>query len=250
MDIQLIRHATLWIEFSGKKLLIDPMFSTKGELPPTPNTPNELRNPLIELSMDINPLLQADAILLTHLHRDHFDDAAIQALPKDIPIFCQPSDEGKLKDLLFTHIQAIENKFIWGDLTIIRTSGQHGRGEIGKQMSPVSGFILQALGESSLYVTGDTIWCEEVEQALEQNRPEVIIAFAGAAQFVTGGVITMDTEDLRQLYLSSPHSPIVVVHLDAWNHCLLTRKQLSDYLVERDMFDRFYLPQDGETMSF
>jgi L-ascorbate metabolism protein UlaG (beta-lactamase superfamily) len=249
MNIQLIRHATLWVEYADKKLLVDPMFSKKEELPATPNTPNEQRNPLLDLSVDLEYFLQPDAILLTHSHRDHFDEAAIQCLSKDIRIYCQPPDEQKLKDLSFCDVRVVETQVVWDDVTIIRTDGQHGRGEIGKQMGEVSGFILQQAGESCLYITGDTVWCEEVEQTIVVYRPEVVVAFAGAAQFLTGGVITMDKEDLRQLYVASPNSDIIVVHLDAWNHCLLTRKALSDYLVETDMFDRFFLPQDGEKIS-
>jgi L-ascorbate metabolism protein UlaG (beta-lactamase superfamily) len=250
LNIQLIRHATLWIEYAGKRLLIDPMFSKKEELPATPNTANEQRNPLLDLSVDIETLLQPDAILLTHTHRDHLDEAALQHLSRNIRIYCQPTDKQKLMDLSFTDIQVVENQAVWDSLNIIRTNAQHGRGETGNRMGEVSGFLLQAEGEESLYITGDTVWCEEVEQIIEAHRPAVVIAFAGAAQFLTGGVITMDKEDLHQLYMSSPNSNIIAVHLDAWNHCLLTRKALSDYLVETDMFDRFHIPQDGETISF
>jgi L-ascorbate metabolism protein UlaG (beta-lactamase superfamily) len=250
VDIQLIRHATLWIEYSGKKLLVDPMLSPKGELPATPHTANELRNPLIDLSVDVNSLLQPDAILLTHSHRDHFDEAAVRSIAKDTRIYCQPEDRQKLIDLSFSNVIVVDTQINWDHLTIIRTKGQHGRGKVGKEMGAVSGYVLQSAAEKSLYLTGDTVWCEEVEQVIESYRPKVVIAFAGAAQFVTGGVITMDKEDLHQLYIASPNSKMIVVHLDAWNHCLLTRKALSDYFVEMNIFDRFYLPQDGEWISF
>lgn len=250
MNIQLIRHATFWIEYAGKKLLIDPMFSKKGQLPATPSTSNEQRNPLIDLSVDVASYLQPDAILLTHSHQDHLDDAAIQCLLKNTTIYCQPADKQKLIDLSFENIIVIETEIDWDGMTIIRTNGQHGRGKIGKQMGAVSGYILQSDKEKCLYITGDTVWCEEVEQVIESYRPEVVIAFAGAAKFLTGGVITMDKEDLHQLYVASPNSKIIAAHLDAWNHCSLTRKVLSDYLVESDMFDRFYLLQDGEVIAF
>jgi L-ascorbate metabolism protein UlaG (beta-lactamase superfamily) len=238
------------MEYAGKKFLVDPMFSKKGELAATPHTPNQQANPLVELSIELNEYKKPDAILLTHTHRDHFDDEAIAFLPKETLLFCQSEDKARVEEASFTQVQVVQEKNTWEGITITRTSGQHGRGEIGKQMGAVSGFILQAAGEPSVYIIGDSIWCEEVEQALEENRPEVIVAFAGAAQFLTGGAITMDMEDLRQLRLASPESNIIVTHMDAWNHCLLTRKNLSDYLVQRDMFDGFHLPQDGEILSF
>ena len=37
-----------------------------------------------------------------------------------------------------------------------RTGGQHGDGEIGRKMAPVSGFVLSAQDEPLLYLAGDT----------------------------------------------------------------------------------------------
>ncbi len=37
-----------------------------------------------------------------------------------------------------------------------RTSGRHGSGQIGEQMGAVSGFVLAAAGEPTLYIAGDT----------------------------------------------------------------------------------------------
>ena len=37
-----------------------------------------------------------DGVLVTHLHRDHFDSRAAELLPKTLPIFCQPVDADRL----------------------------------------------------------------------------------------------------------------------------------------------------------
>jgi L-ascorbate metabolism protein UlaG (beta-lactamase superfamily) len=44
---------------------------------------------------------EIDAVLVTHLHRDHFDEAAERLLPRDIPVFCQPADAKRLGELGF-----------------------------------------------------------------------------------------------------------------------------------------------------
>src|SRR3954447_160469 len=42
--------------------------------PPVPGTPNERRNPLVPLPVDPATLVDGlDAVLVTHLHADHFD---------------------------------------------------------------------------------------------------------------------------------------------------------------------------------
>lgn len=249
MNIQLVRHATLQLLFHNYKLLIDPMLSPAGTLPTTPNTPNPLPNPLVDLPINVSELLDADAILITHTHRDHLDDAAINILPKQLPVFCQPEDEEKLEKHGFTNVTSIEEKYEWNGIRFTRTGGQHGTGEIGKQMGPVSGFVLQADDESTLYLTGDTIWCSEVDSALEQHQPEITVIFAGAAQFLTGDPITMTKEDICLVAKKAPQTKIIVAHMETWNHCLLTRSELRAYVESKQLTEQVLVPENGEWIN-
>jgi hypothetical protein len=65
MKLQLIRHATLWLEYAGNRFLVDPMFSDVGVNPPIINTPNDRRNPLVPLPFAVDGLLNPDAVLVT-----------------------------------------------------------------------------------------------------------------------------------------------------------------------------------------
>src|ERR1043166_1868448 len=66
--------------------------------PAVPNTPNPRPNPLVELPEPPEALVaRLDAVLVTHLHQDHFDDTARRLLPRDKPLLCQPEDEERLK---------------------------------------------------------------------------------------------------------------------------------------------------------
>jgi len=83
MEIQLVRHATLRVTYANRTLLVDPMLSRAGELAATPNTPNQRPNPLVELPVPAESVIVwIDAVLVTHIHRDHFDQAAADLLPK------------------------------------------------------------------------------------------------------------------------------------------------------------------------
>ncbi|BCU81644.1 MBL fold metallo-hydrolase [Polycladomyces abyssicola] len=243
MKIKLIRHATFQIRYAGVELLVDPMLSKAGSLPPTTNTPNQRSNPLVSL-------LHPDVILLTHLHRDHFDDEAVNRLPKHIPILCQPPDQESLHKKGFMDVRPINKQVSYKGIRFSRTGGQHATGEIGQKMGPVSGFVLQAQGEPSLYLTGDTIWCPEVETALMTYRPEVVVVFAGAAQFLTGDPITMAKEDVRKLRQAVPNSEITVAHMEVWNHCLLTREELKRDLADQGLIEGVWVPEDGEEREF
>ena len=180
MKIQLIRHASLLIEMNGSTILVDPMLSDAQALDPTANTVPVLRNPLVSLPshVTLEALKQVDAVFVTHTHRDHFDEAAIELLPKDITLFCQPEDADKISTHGFSNVTAIADTLVWNGIHIKRTSGQHGRGEIGEKMGPVSGFIYEAASEPSLYITGDTVWCPEVQEACAAQS-DVVIAFSG-----------------------------------------------------------------------
>jgi L-ascorbate metabolism protein UlaG (beta-lactamase superfamily) len=251
MNIQLIRHATLRIRYGGCTLLVDPMFSAAGSLPATPNTANQRPNPLVDLPLSVEEVLQGiDAVLVTHTHRDHLDDAAIASLPRHLLLFCQPEDEAKLKQYGFTRVTPIAREVRWEGIRFVRTGGRHGTGEIGEKMGPVSGFVLQAEDEPTLYIAGDTVWCDEVKQAVETHCPEVAVVFAGAAQFVTGGPITMTAEDIKCLAKTCPNTRILVAHMEAWNHCLLSRAELRAILHAQQLADRVLVPEDGESNSF
>jgi hypothetical protein len=48
-------------------------------------------------------------------------------------------------------------------------------------MGEVSGFVLQAENEPTLYIVGDSIWVEEVENAITTFKPEIIVTNSGGA---------------------------------------------------------------------
>jgi L-ascorbate metabolism protein UlaG (beta-lactamase superfamily) len=247
MRLRLLRHATLIVEFAGRKLLIDPMLSAPGAMPAIENSPNPRPNPLVPLPASLPEIVQdLDAVLVTHTHRDHWDDAAVGKLPKYVPLLCQMEDEAKLQAQGFTHVQPLQTGLIWNALEVTRTGGQHGTGEIGKKMAPVSGFVLRGPGEDALYIAGDTIWCSEVQQAIQQFRPAAIVVNAGAARFLEGDPITMTAADVLSVCRAAPEAKVIAVHMEAINHCLLTREQLAAEVKAASLRQNLRIPADGE----
>jgi L-ascorbate metabolism protein UlaG (beta-lactamase superfamily) len=245
MRLRFIRHATLYLEYGGHKLIVDPMLDDAEARPAIENSPNPRRNPLVSLQRSPQEVITGvDAVLVTHTHSDHWDGTAARLLPKGLALYCQPEDEQKFSSSQFTNVRSVANVVEWNGIEITRTSGQHGIGEIGKQMAPVSGFVLRAATEPSLYIAGDTIWCEEVSTALQKFKPDVIVVNAGAAQFLAGGAITMTAEDVIQTCLAAPDAQVVAVHMEAINHCLLTRTELAFQLEAARLSDRTTIPED------
>ncbi len=249
MRLCLIRHATLQIEIAGKTLLLDPMLSEPLTFPSLTIGKTASRNPLVPLPCPVDTLLQPDAILVSHCHFDHFDRAAADLLPKQIPVICQPSDRNRLRKLGFTEVIPIGREPLsWNGLRISRTEGEHGHGLIKRAMGNVSGFIFQTDGEPVLYVPGDTVWCPAVQTALALHRPDIIVINAGAAQFNLGRPITMAAQDVVKVHEAAPRAKIVAVHMEAINHCRLGRGELAYYLKEAGLGQFVWIPGDGDSI--
>jgi L-ascorbate metabolism protein UlaG (beta-lactamase superfamily) len=252
MQIHFLRHATMVIAIQGRYILVDPMLSPAEAMAPVANAANSRRIPLVDLPLEEVELRymldHIDAALVTHTHRDHWDDRAVELLPKDLAIICQPEDAAKIGQAGFT-VTPVAARLEWRGVEIYRTGGRHGTGAIGEQMGAVSGFVLRAAGEPTLYIAGDTIWCPEVAQALQTFQPDVVVVNAGAAQFLTGDPITMTSDDVAQVCRARPQSQVIAVHMGAVNHCLLTRAELRSSLDRAGLTGRVQIPADGELIE-
>lgn len=254
MKIQLLRHATTIIEYGGKKFLVDPVLCPAGVRNPFPTKEirNWLKNPLINIpieKIELDQLINSiDAILITHTHSDHFDDFKGEFFPRDIKIFCQPEDVNMLTNIGFNQIEPIEVKLEWNGINIIRTECNHGGIYLRRLMGKGSGYVLKGNREKALYITGDTIWCDFVQDTIKQYNPEVIIIYGGAAQLPFGRSITMNEKDIEKVCQTSKKSQKIIVHMEAINHCLLKRNILNNYLNRENIANtnNVHIPKDGQ----
>jgi L-ascorbate metabolism protein UlaG (beta-lactamase superfamily) len=251
--IRFIRHATFVFEVGGLEIMVDPMLAPAGAAEPVANTPNQRRNPLVDLPVndeETRTLLdEIDAVLVTHTHNDHWDGRAQDLIPKQTPILCQPEDREKIEGAGFQQVISVHDELEWRGVRLTKTGGRHGTGEIGRRMAPVSGFVVREEDSPVLYVAGDTIWCPEVEEALGLHSPDVVVVNAGAARFLEGDPITMTAEDVVRVCRALPDARVVAVHMEAINHCLLTRGELEDELRKESLAGRVKIPADGETFE-
>jgi L-ascorbate metabolism protein UlaG (beta-lactamase superfamily) len=248
--VLLARHATLLVELGSRRLLVDPLLSEPGALPPVEGTPEPRPNPLVRLGLPREELLRdLDGLVVTHLHSDHLDEAALAVLPRELPVFCQPADAGSLAAHGFTQVRPVDVRVRWDGLNVVRTAGEHGVGALGRRMGPVAGFVFAAPEEPILYVAGDTVWCPAVEEALALHHPDVVVVNAGAARFLEGDPITMGAADVARTARAAPQARVAAVHMEAVNHCLLTRAELRAELVRQGVAGRVEVPEDGAGLT-
>jgi L-ascorbate metabolism protein UlaG (beta-lactamase superfamily) len=235
--VTLIRHATLLVELKDRRILVEPMLDPVGARPPVEDSPSPRPNPLVPLPMPPEQVVEGlDAAVVTHLHQDHFDETGARLLPRDVPVFCQPEDAEGLR-ARGLDARPVDRELVWEGLRIARTGGRHGSDEATvRDLAPVSGFVLDGL-----YIAGDTVWCAEVEEALEQHRPRVAVVNGSGARFVRGGPLVMTAAQVREVVERVP--TVVVVHLEAIDHCLEARAEIRAEVPEA------LVPEDGETLE-
>lgn len=256
MKFMQVRNATAKIEYAGKKILVDPMLAEKGTYPGFKGTANSYKfNPLVDLPVSLNEILDVDAIIVTHTHPDHWDDAAKKLLPKDMLIFAQNErDRGEIRAAGFSNIRLLGGNTFLGDIALIRTSGQHGSDDamekMGDILGEVSGVVFKHPSGKNLYLAGDTIWNQDVENSLKKYAPDVIILNSGDAQVIGLGSIIMGKQDIYEVYKAAPQAIIIASHMEAVNHALLSREELREFLSEKGMVQRVLVPEDGDSYEF
>lgn len=249
-----IRNATILVDYAGVRFLIDPMFADPGAYPGFPGSAmSHLRNPLVPLPVPVADLAAADAVIVTHTHIDHWDDAAQKMLPKPMPIFVQDAtDAATIRGQGFTDVRIMTSDTQFKGVQMSRTGGHHGEGPVLRAiptLDPVSGVVFRHASHKTVYVVGDTVWDPAVKQAITAYRPEIIVLNAGYAQWIDLGPILMGPQGVLSVHRAAPAAQLIATHMEAVNHCVLSRADLAAFAKKEGFAHRLLIPADGEHVS-
>lgn len=262
MKFHHIRNATCVIETVNHRILVDPMLSDKGELPPFSVIRYKAkRNPIIVLPTDTDRKLEdITHCLITHSqtfgirslqHTDHLDSKGEAFLVrKKIPIISRSADVAYLQKCGLRVEAGIDywDPQPFGGGKIIAVPAQHGHGWNHHLMANGAGFFLELPNEPSIYISGDTVYTKDVERALDEYKPDVAIVAAGCAQLDIGPPILMSLDEVIIFTRRAP-GKVVLNHLEALNHCPTTRKQLKETLSQHGLMGKVIIPDDGESFN-
>ncbi len=220
MDLRLIRNATLRLQFAGTEFLIDPMLGVRGSIRAMGDSTE--RNPTVDLPCSIDDVLEGvDVVLVSHLHPDHFDEAAFGVVPRDLPVFCQSGDIDKLSAAGFV-ATPLDGPTRIGGANVTPVAASHGSDSIVERMGSVLGLVFQADDEPTLYWAGDTILCDPVRETLAVVQPNVIVTHSGGATAASQTII-MNVADTIEVAQTTPNATVIAVHLEAVGHAPVTR---------------------------
>lgn len=188
MKIKWMGQATFLIEYDDCKVLIDPWIRNN------PVCPIELEN-----------VCDADVIMVTHGHFDHFGDSIELMERSDAKLVCSPeiswymNRRGYVRgERLFPVAQGGAVQF--GTLRVTMVPAIHPAAiyaqewHSDKQWLPDSaavGYILEKEGEPTLYHSGDTALFSDMSLFSKRYKPEI-------ALLPIGGRFTMDALDAEE----------------------------------------------------
>ncbi len=262
MRIHHLRNATFVIESGAHFILIDPMLGAAGSLPPFSRLRFKSRkNPLVELPSNANSILNSVTdCLITHSqklgikalqHTDHLDSPGEDFLrDKNIPIATLARDAKvltKYKLNIETELEYWQkSSFLGGTITAV--PARHGHSWVHRMMANGAGYFLALPGEPSIYISGDTVYTDDVDRALNELKPDIAVMAAGTATLDISDPILMTMDELLKFTRNAP-GKVIANHLEALNHCPTSREQLKKELEANNLLSKVYIPADGETIT-
>jgi L-ascorbate metabolism protein UlaG (beta-lactamase superfamily) len=116
-----------------------------------------------------------------------------------------------------------------GGVIVTAAPALHGPPGIEPIVGPVIGFVLEAVGEPTIYVSGDNASLELVRHIAERfPQIEIAVLFAGAARVPSiDAALTLTSLDAVEAARILGVSRVVGLHTEDWAHFAETRDQLE-----------------------
>jgi L-ascorbate metabolism protein UlaG (beta-lactamase superfamily) len=200
------------------------------------------------------------AVVLSHLHGDHFDRVAARELPRDVPIVTTGHAGKRLRKRGFHASVPLSTwdseTFADGDarLTVTSVPARHAPGLFNHVLPPVMGSVLEYRATTQdrplrVYLSGDTVLHDELG-TIRERFPDLdlaVVHLGGTRAF--GVLVTLDHRGgVDLLNLLEPRRA-VPVHFDDYG---LFHSPISNFLQEvrsRGPATEIHLLQRGESLA-
>jgi L-ascorbate metabolism protein UlaG (beta-lactamase superfamily) len=243
---------TALLELDGLRLLTDPTFDPAGSDYPTPlYTLHKMSGP----ALPADAIAPVDAVLLSHDHHfDNLDRAGRAMLPTAANVFTTLAGAERLGQGA-VGLAPGDQRIIRGPggrpLLISATPARHGPPDGDR--GPVIGFTLRwtEAPRSTVYVSGDTVWYDDVAQVLRREPIGVALLFAGAARVPAVGPahLTFTASELVEAARACPSALIVPLHIEGWQHFSESRADVEAAFTGAGLSERVRLLEPGQALT-
>jgi L-ascorbate metabolism protein UlaG (beta-lactamase superfamily) len=225
--------ATTVLRLGSFTLLTDPNFLHRGQRAYLGKGLWSRR--LTDPALEPEQLPVLDAVVLSHLHGDHFDRVARRRLDRSPPVITTPKAARRLDSWGFETrgLSTWTNEtLVHGEetLTVTALPGIHARGVVRPLLPPVMGSMLELVRPAQptlrVYVSGDTLTGDHVSEiATRYPDIDVAVVHLGGTR-VLFHTVTMDAAQGVDFLQRARPATAIPVHYD-------------DYRVFRDPLDAF-----------
>lgn len=237
-SLTFIGNATTIVSLGSFTLLTDPNFLRKGQRAYLGKGlwSRRLKDP----SVTVDELPALDAVVLSHLHGDHWDRVARAQLDRSPPLLSTTHAARRLARQGFqTHGLQTWDDYVLArgneELRITSMPGIHARGPLRRALPPVMGSLLDhsIAGQRNLgvYISGDTLTGDHLD-AVHERFPDIDVAVMhlGGTR-ILASTVTMDAaQGVDFLQRIAPRSAIPV-HYDDYK---VMRSPLAAFLREAE----------------
>ncbi|MFE0332384.1 MBL fold metallo-hydrolase [Streptomyces sp. NPDC058960] len=239
VEIHFIGNATVLLRYGELTLLTDPNLLHRGEYAYLGYGLVSRR--LTEPALDAAALPRLDAVVLSHLHGDHWDRRARRHLDRSLPVVTTPHAARRLRTVHgFRRAGGLRT---WQSCTLgrgddqVRITGLPGRHAgnpvLRRLLPPVMGSMLE-LGPPRgpvrlrLYVSGDTLLFDGLD-AIAQRFPaaDLAVLHLGGTLLPGGFLVTMDGAQGAELARRLQPRLLLPVHYGDYT---VMRSPLADFL--------------------
>ena len=257
-SIFFVGTATVIVRYAGFTILTDPNFLHSGDHVHLGYgiTAERQTDPAI----DIEELPPIDFVLLSHYHGDHFDRVAEENLDPDLPIVTTPHAAGELGDKGFRETHPMET---WEELSVRKgdvelgitsTPGRHAPSVLAKALPPVMGSVLEFRREDRtlfrIYITGDTLMYDELEE-IPERYPQIDVALLhlGGTK-ILGVLLTMDAEQGVEAVRLFDADTSIPIHYNDYEVFQSPLPEFREAVAAAGLEDRVACLNHGDTYTF
>lgn len=255
-QITYIGSATYLIEVGAFRLLTDPSFDPKGT--EKSEGPGHVLTKLLAPAEPVEEIGPIDAVLLSHQqHFDNLDFSGRALLPKAGRVLTTPESAAVLggnAEGLAPGESTLLTNAAGEELRVTATLALHGLSEdVREATGEVTGFVLEWEGQSgALYITGDTVWFDDIVEVGRQFDVGAVILHMGAAKVVAAGdnALTMTSEEGARLTKVLGADAAFAAHFEGWAHFTdSSRERIARVFEEAGVGERLHLIAPGETVD-